>query len=415
MTQATRDVPALVFSHFGFNCADIAPLEDFYTRVLGFAVSDAGKTGLGFEMSFMTRRPWEHHQLVLAGLWPDGMASTVNQTGFLAPDLAELRRIKARLEKDPGVSAIAGADHGISWTLYFRDPQGHRCSISVATPWYVPQPAYRPLDLATSDAEIAKRTEAQCRAATGFRMRTDWRAETQRILSESGRLASQATPSVAPTVSGGPSTIRRPAGTTLPAEPFPKIAMHQVGIYVSDLARLQAFYEQTLGYLVTGTGRMPAIGPEPAAEMVYLTRDPNQVAQLILVSGRPANVKSNINQITFRVPNLPSLRKIDAAARATQGCSNFRPVNHGNSFSLYFDDPEGNSIEVSFESEWYVPAPSAWPLDLSLDDATLMKVTEEKARAWPGFMMRNEWKARSRADLTAAGRLEAEERVEHLY
>ena len=95
------------------------------------------------------------------------------------------------------------------------------------------------------------------------------------------------------------------------------------------------------------------------------------------------------------------MRKIDAAARATQGCSNFRPVNHGNSFSLYFDDPEGNSIEVSFESEWYVPAPSAWPLDLSLDDATLMKVTEGKAGA--------------RGRRAAGGGLEAEELVEHLY
>ena len=148
---------------------------------------------------------------------------------------------------------------------------------------------------------------------------------------------------------------------------------------------------------------------------MYLTRDPNQVAQLILVAGRLKDVKSNINQITFRVPDLPSLRQINATARATEGTGNFRPVNHGNSFSLYFDDPEGNAIEVSYESEWYVPAPSAWPLDLSLDDAALMKATEEKARAWPGFMMRNEWKARSRADLTAAGRLEAEELVEHLY
>jgi catechol 2,3-dioxygenase len=415
MTQASREVPALVFSHFGFHCQEITTLEPFYTQVLGFAVSDSGPTGPGWPMSFMTRRPWEHHQLVLAGLWPRGMASTVQQTGFLATDLGELRRIKARLETEDGVSAIATADHGIAWALYFRDPQGHRCSISVATPWYVPQPAYWPLDLSDSDAAITARTEQQCRASEGFMMRRDWAAQTKRMLAESGRLASQAIPSVEEKVAPTGATIRRPKGIRQPADPFPKIAMNQIGVYVCDLDRMRLFYEQTLGYLVTGVGRMPAIGPEPAANCVYLTRDPSQVAQLILVSGRPPGVSSNINQITFRVPDLPSLRKIDAMARATNGCSNFRPVNHGNSYSLYFEDPEGNSIEVSYESEWYVPAPSAWPLDLSLDDATLEKQTEAKCRAWPGFMLRDEWKAKSRADLSASGRLEAEELVEHLY
>ncbi|MCD6075938.1 MAG: glyoxalase/bleomycin resistance protein/dioxygenase superfamily protein, partial [Rhodospirillales bacterium] len=140
----SNDVPALVFSHFGVFCHDVAALEDFYTRVMGFAVSDCGHVHAGpveFDMSFMTRRPWEHHQLVLAGGRAPELPSTVNQIGFLAPSIAELRRIKARLEKEPGVTGIEAADHGISWTLYFIDPQGNRVSASVNTGWYVPQPA----------------------------------------------------------------------------------------------------------------------------------------------------------------------------------------------------------------------------------------------------------------------------------
>ena len=39
--------PALMFSHFDMYCADVAKLEDFYTRVLGFAVSDAGSFAFG--------------------------------------------------------------------------------------------------------------------------------------------------------------------------------------------------------------------------------------------------------------------------------------------------------------------------------------------------------------------------------
>jgi catechol 2,3-dioxygenase-like lactoylglutathione lyase family enzyme len=303
----------------------------------------------------------------------------------------------------------------MSWTLYFVDPQGNRISASVNTGWFVPQPAYWPLDLSWSDAEIVRQTEAQCRATPGFMNRDAWRDETHRVLAAMNRLASQATPSVDAKITSTESVFRRPVGTTVPAEPFPRLAMHQVGIYVADMDKLQAFYEKTLGYLVTGKGRMPAIGSQPAADVVYLTRDPNQVAQLILVSGRDAKVKSSVNQITFRVPDIATLRGINESLRVNTGCANFRPINHGNSYSLYCDDPEGNALEISFESDYYIPAPIAWPLDFGMDDATLLKHVSDRVHATPGFMPRAEWKARSRAELVASGRIEAEDLVEHLY
>ena len=414
----TNDVPALVFSHFGVFCHDVAALEDFYTRVMGFAVSDCGHVHAGpveFDMSFMTRRPWEHHQLVIAGSRPKDLPSTVNQIGFLAPSLAELRRIKARLEKEPGVTGIEAADHGITWTLYFVDPQGNRISASVNTGWYVPQPAYWPLDLSRSDREIMTQTESQCRATSGFMNRDVWTKETHDLLARMNRLASQATPSVDAKITSSESVFRRPVGNIAPTDAFPKLAMHQVGVYVADIDKLQAFYEKTLGYLVTGKGRLPQIGTQPAADVVYLTRDPNQVAQLILVSGRDPKVKSSINQITFRVPDIATLRGINEQLRQNTGCANFRPINHGNSYSLYCDDPEGNALEISFESEYYIPAPIAWPLDFGMDDATLLKHVSDRVHSTPGFMPRAEWKARSRAELVASGRIEAEDLVEHLY
>jgi catechol 2,3-dioxygenase-like lactoylglutathione lyase family enzyme len=285
----------------------------------------------------------------------------------------------------------------------------------VNTGWFVPQPAYWPLDLSGSDAEIARQTEARCRAISGFMNRDAWRDETHRVLASMNRLASQATPSVDAKITSSESVFRRPVGTAAPADPFPRIAMHQVGIYVADMDKLQAFYEKTLGYLVTGKGRMPAIGSQPAADVVYLTRDPNQVAQLILVSGRDAKVKSSVNQITFRVPDIATLRGINESLRVNTGCANFRPINHGNSYSLYCDDPEGNALEISFESDYYIPAPIAWPLDFGMDDATLLKHVSDRVHATPGFMPRAEWKARSRAELVASGRIEAEDLVEHLY
>ena len=37
--------PDLMFSHFGINCHDPDKLEDFYTRVMGYCVSDEGLIG----------------------------------------------------------------------------------------------------------------------------------------------------------------------------------------------------------------------------------------------------------------------------------------------------------------------------------------------------------------------------------
>ena len=61
--------PVLSFSHFGFFVRDIPGMEDFYTRVLGFAVTDRGEldTPRGrVSLVFMTRDPKDHHQIVLA-------------------------------------------------------------------------------------------------------------------------------------------------------------------------------------------------------------------------------------------------------------------------------------------------------------------------------------------------------------
>ena len=54
---------SLAFSHVGLYVTDIDKMVDFYTRFLGFVVSDRGKRETG-EIVFMTRDAREHHQLV---------------------------------------------------------------------------------------------------------------------------------------------------------------------------------------------------------------------------------------------------------------------------------------------------------------------------------------------------------------
>lgn len=172
-----KPVPHLSFSHLGFYVFDLARMEDFYTRVLGFVVSDRGVVR-GSDLVFLSRDAREHHQIVLVDGRrgrPDG--TTINQISFRLAGLADLRVLYEIAGNEQAVTDLMAIDHGTAWSVYFRDPEGNRVELFVDSPWYVPQPVVEPLDLSLSDAEIRRRTEARHAADTGFRPIEQWRAE----------------------------------------------------------------------------------------------------------------------------------------------------------------------------------------------------------------------------------------------
>src|SRR5690606_35844450 len=63
--EETMDRPGLTFSHMGIYVTDVARMEDFYTRLLEFTVTDRGEldtpNGPVF-LVFLSRDPDEHHQ-----------------------------------------------------------------------------------------------------------------------------------------------------------------------------------------------------------------------------------------------------------------------------------------------------------------------------------------------------------------
>ncbi|MBE9100889.1 VOC family protein [Vacuolonema iberomarrocanum] len=55
--------PTIYLSHFELYVDNAAAMEDFYTRHLGFVVTDRGEGKNA--MIFLSRNPNEHHQLAL--------------------------------------------------------------------------------------------------------------------------------------------------------------------------------------------------------------------------------------------------------------------------------------------------------------------------------------------------------------
>ena len=70
------------------------------------------------------------------------------------------------------------------------------------------------------------------------------------------------------------------------------------GMYANDIAKQEDFYARVLDFTVTDRGQLP--GPNGPMELVFLSRDPDEHHQIVLISGRPEQVPFNvINQISL--------------------------------------------------------------------------------------------------------------------
>jgi len=114
------------------------------------------------------------------------------------------------------------------------------------------------------------------------------------------------------------------------------------GIFVTDVERMVSFYKTVFGLVETDRG----VGRTFKAPLIFLSASPDQHHQLVIAGGRPPEATfSTVMQLSFAVPTIQHLRDIRALAEAN-GASRFVPLNHGNALSVYFADPEGNTVEI---------------------------------------------------------------------
>ena len=177
------------------------------------------------------------------------------------------------------------------------------------------------------------------------------------------------------------------------------LSFSHMGMYVQDLALMEDFYSRVLGFTVTDRGELPT--PGGRVGLVFLSRDPNEHHQVVLATGRPQGLAFNtINQISFRVPDLASLRHFDQALQGEK-VTEVSPVTHGNAISIYFRDPEGNRIEIFLDTPWYCEQPCRETVDFSKSDAEIMRESETLARSLRGFQPREQWSAQLRRRMEA--------------
>jgi catechol-2,3-dioxygenase len=178
------------------------------------------------------------------------------------------------------------------------------------------------------------------------------------------------------------------------ASAAPNLKFAHIGLAATDVPRLTRFYTEVLGFTVTDRGDFGG------AEVVFMSRDPEEHHQIVLTPGRPKKLPKNtvnpdfgicIQQISFKMGSLDDLR--DMVGRLERGgATDIVSATHGNAWSVYAQDPDGNMIEFYVDTDWYASQPFYEPLDLSKSNDELMKETQNLCEVHSGFQPAKEWR-----------------------
>ena len=158
-----------------------------------------------------------------------------------------------------------------------------------------------------------------------------------------------------------------------------KPQLSHVGIYVTEAETMIRFYETVLGLTVTDRG----LSTSTKVPITFMSATPDQHHQFVLVQGRAKDAPSTVNQLSFKVASLAELREV--AGKVTARGIKLRQTSHGNAWSVYFLDPEGNQVEIYLDTPWHVAQPHGDPMDFSLSDDVIYAQTEARVRADPTF------------------------------
>lgn len=172
---------------------------------------------------------------------------------------------------------------------------------------------------------------------------------------------------------------------------LPKWELSHIGLFVTDMDKMREFYTRLLGFRVMDAGEMRG------TRLTFFSKDPKDHHQIVMVTGRKPGTPSTINQLTFRVASIKEVRAMHDLAVANKA-KGVDPVDHGNAWSVYFMDPEGNRLEFFCDTPWYVAQPHRVALDFSLSDEEIMESTRKRIERDPTFCAFSEWRAEKRRE-----------------
>ncbi len=175
----------------------------------------------------------------------------------------------------------------------------------------------------------------------------------------------------------------------------PRLTLSHSTIAARELDRLVDFYCDVLGFHVTNRGDVPGGG-----QMAFISQDPNNHHQIVLISGAetPEHEFVMADHLAFRTETLDDLRILRSKLQEAD-VDPILQICHGNSWSLYFNDWEGNGLECFVDTPFHVAQPFADGFDLDQSDDNILASTKALIETKPEFQPISDWKKELEARL----------------
>src|SRR5215469_1964929 len=152
--------------------------------------------------------------------------------------------------------------------------------------------------------------------------------------------------------------------TDRPSQVCRNTGIHHVGLRATDPAASAEFYKDILGMQIVG-GSAP---DHPLGATAFLSSRPGEESHEIALFANPA-----FAHVAFKVSSLAELRSFYGRVVERKIPIKFL-ANHGVSFAFYFEDPDGNMVEIYWPTgDLSSRQPFVEPLDLSQPDEVLLE------------------------------------------
>ena len=164
--------------------------------------------------------------------------------------------------------------------------------------------------------------------------------------------------------------------------------LSHMALFARDVECMIDFYGRVLGLNVSDGRKRKAGVARGDSEIIFLSNEPQIHQQLQLSGSLFDNDECNVvHQVSFRLGELAELRKVaQRIVEETQiDLSQLDQLDHGNAWSLYFRDPEGNMLELYVETPWQIKHPFAQPFDVMQPDDVIVGTTCERVRDAEGI------------------------------
>jgi catechol-2,3-dioxygenase len=129
---------------------------------------------------------------------------------------------------------------------------------------------------------------------------------------------------------------------------------------------MRDFYTRVLGLQVTNEDKERGLA--------FLSSRPDaEDHEVLLTGGRSGDPDAKVlQQIAFHVESLEEVRRYYRFLKQ-EGVPITSTVTHGNTASIYFKDPEGNTLEIYYSLPVSWPQPFGKPIDLEQDDEGILQ------------------------------------------